>query len=173
MIKYHYKVLLMKRGGKRGMKFSSQKFNGIFPALLILIIFILSGCIFLIFLGFGLFGLSRILIFLKLGFFTYNRDLFSNLVYYGSYIVFGYFLLFAIEHLMDYFRKQLPNNPYFNGTLFHLISYVITTILFYFVIHIHYVYIKIEFWVIALIIGILYLCKMIFYPDSEDLNDKK
>ena len=100
--------------------------------------------------------------FLKLGFFTYNKDLFSNLVYYGSYIVFGYFLLFAIEHLMDYFRKQLPNNPYFNGTLFHLISYVITTILFYFVIHIHYVYIKIEFWVIALIIGILYLCKMIF-----------
>jgi len=51
------------------MKFSNQKFNGIFPALLILIIFILSGCIFLIFLGFGLFGLSRILIFLKLGFF--------------------------------------------------------------------------------------------------------
>ena len=144
------------------MKFSNQKFNGIFPTLLILLIFILSGCIFLIFLGFGLFGLSRILIFLKLGFFTYNKDLFSNLVYYGSYIVFGYFLLFAIEHLMDYFR-----------TLFHLISYVITTILFYFVIHIHYVYIKIEFWVIALIIGILYLCKMIFYPDSEDLNDKK
>ena len=149
MIKWHYKVW-MKRGGKREMKFSNQKFNGIFPTLLILLIFILSGCIFLIFLGFGLFGLSRILIFLKLG-----------------------FLLFAIEHLMDYFRKQLPNNPYFNGTLFHLISYVITTILFYFVIHIHYVYIKIEFWVIALIIGILYLCKMIFYPDSEDLNDKK
>ena len=118
----------MKRGGKREMKFSNQKFNGIFPTLLILLIFILSGCIFLIFLGFGLFGLSRILIFLKLGFFTYNKDLFSNLVYYGSYIVFGYFLLFAIEHLMDYFRKQLPNNPYFNGTLFHLISYVITTI---------------------------------------------
>ena len=127
MIKWHYKVW-MKRGGKREMKFSNQKFNGIFPTLLILLIFILSGCIFLIFLGFGLFGLSRILIFLKLGFFTYNKDLFSNLVYYGSYIVFGYFLLFAIEHLMDYFRKQLPNNPYFNGTLFHLISYVITTI---------------------------------------------
>ena len=149
MIKWHYKVW-MKRGGKREMKFSNQKFNGIFPTLLILLIFILSGCIFLIFLGF-----SRILIFLKLGFFTYNKDLFSNLVYYGSYIVFGYFLLFAIEHLMDYFRKQLPNNPYFNGTLFHLISYVITTILFYFVIHIHYVYIKIEFWVIALIIVFL------------------
>ncbi|MGW9856014.1 magnesium-transporting ATPase (P-type) [Staphylococcus hominis] len=155
------------------MKFSNQKFNGIFPILLILFIFILSGSIFLIFLGFGLFGLSRILIFLNLGNFTYNKDLFSNLVYYGSYIVLGYFLLFAIEHLMDYFRKQLPNNPYFNGITFHLISYVTTTILFYFIIHIHYVYIKIEFWVIALIIGILYLCKIIFYPDSEDLNDKR
>lgn len=172
MIKWHYKVW-MKRGGKREMKFSNQKFNGIFPTLLILLIFILSKLY--------IFNIFRIWViwiksnsyFLKLGFFTYNKDLFSNLVYYGSYIVFGYFLLFAIEHLMDYFRKQLPNNPYFNGTLFHLISYVITTILFYFVIHIHYVYIKIEFWVIALIIGILYLCKMIFYPDSEDLNDKK
>ena len=103
---------------------------------LFLFFFILSGCIFLIWV---IFGLSRILIF-KIRFFTYNKDLFSNLVYYGSYIVFGYFLLFAIEHLMDYFRKQLPNNPYFNGTLFHLISYVITTILFYFVIHIHCIY---------------------------------
>ena len=55
------------------------------------------------FLGFGLFGLSRILIFFKLGYFTYNKNLVDNLVYYGSYIVFGYFILFAIEHLMDYF----------------------------------------------------------------------
>ena len=37
-------------------------------------------------LGFGLFGLSRILIF-KLGYFTYNKNLVDNLVYYGSYIV--------------------------------------------------------------------------------------
>ena len=160
MIKWHYKVW-MKRGGKREMKFSNQKFNGIFPTLLILLIFILSLYIFNIF-RIWVIWIKSNSYFLKLGFFTYNKDLFSNLVYYGSYIVFGYFLLFAIEHLMDYFRKQLPNNPYFNGTLFHLISYVITTILFYFVIHIHYVYIKIEFWVIALIIGILYLCKMIF-----------
>ena len=173
MIKYHYKMQMKKGGEKREMKFSNQKFNGIFSTLLILLIFILSGVIFLIFLGFGLFGLSRILIFLKLGDFTYNKDLFSNLVYYGSYIVLGYFLLFTIEHLMDYFRKQLPKNPYFNGITFHLISYVTTTILFYFMIHIHYVYIKIDFWVIALIIGILYLCKIIFYPDSEDLNDKR
>ena len=45
MIKWHYKVW-MKRGGKREMKFSNQKFNGIFPTLLILLIFILSGCIY-------------------------------------------------------------------------------------------------------------------------------
>lgn len=111
--------------------------------------------------------------FFKLGYFTYNKNLVDNLVYYGSYIVFGYFILFAIEHLMDYFRKQLPNNPYFNGSLYHLISYVVTTILFYFIIHIHYVYIEIDFWVISVIIGLLYIFKIIFYPDSENLNNKK
>ena len=155
------------------MKFSNQKFNGIFPTLLILLIFILSGCIFLIFLGFGLFGLSRILIFLKLGFFTYNKDLFSNLVYYGSYIVFGYFLLFAIEHLMDYFKKNLPKNPYFQGINFHLISYIVTTIMFYFIVHIHYVHVNIHFWVIMIIIGFLFVCKEVFYPESKNLNNKK
>ena len=102
--------------------------------------------------------------FFKLGYFTYNKNLVDNLVYYGSYIVFGYFILFAIEHLMDYFRKQLPNNPYFNGSLYQLISYVVTTILFYFIIHIHYVYIEIDFWVISVIIGLLYIFKIIFYP---------
>lgn len=111
--------------------------------------------------------------FFKLGYFTYNKNLVDNLVYYGSYIVFGYFILFAIEHLMDYFRKQLPNNPYFNGSLYQLISYVVTTILFYFIIHIHYVYIEIDFWVISVIIGLLYIFKIIFYPDSENLNNKK
>ena len=111
--------------------------------------------------------------FFKLGYFTFNKNLVDNLVYYGSYIVFGYFILFAIEHLMDYFRKQLPNNPYFNGSLYHLISYVVTTILFYFIIHIHYVYIEIDFWVISVIIGLLYIFKIIFYPDSENLNNKK
>lgn len=74
---------------------------------------------------------------------------------------------------MDYFRKQLPNNPYFNGATYHLISYVVTTVMFYFIIHIHYVYIKIEFWVIAIIIGLLYIFKIIFYPDSENLNENK
>ncbi|UDI77775.1 SepA family multidrug efflux transporter [Staphylococcus taiwanensis] len=155
------------------MKFLKNNYKNIFSTLLVLTIFIISGCIFLMFLGFGLFGLSRILIFLKLGYFTYNKNLIDNLIYYGSYIVFGYFILFAIEHLMDYFRKQLPNNPYFNGTIYHLISYIVTTMLFYFIIHVHYVYIKIDFWVIAVIIGLLYIFKIIFYPDSENLNDQK
>ncbi|PNZ25496.1 multidrug resistance protein SepA, partial [Staphylococcus petrasii] len=39
--------------------------------------------------------------------------------------------------------------------------------------HIHYVYIKIEFWEIAIIIGLLYIFKIIFYPDSENLNENK
>ncbi|MCC3716815.1 SepA family multidrug efflux transporter [Staphylococcus haemolyticus] len=155
------------------MQFFKNNFKNILSTLLVLTIFIISGAIFLMFLGFGLFGLSRILIFFKLGYFTYNKNLVDNLVYYGSYIVFGYFILFAIEHLMDYFRKQLPNNPYFNGSLYQLISYVVTTILFYFIIHIHYVYIEIDFWVISVIIGFLYIFKIIFYPDSENLNNKK
>lgn len=155
------------------MKFFKNKFKNVFSTLLVLTIFIISGCIFLMFLGFGLFGLSRILIFFKLGYFTYNKNLQDNLIYYGSYIVFGYFILFAIEHLMDYFRKQLPNNPYFNGITYHLISYIVTTVLFFFIIHVNYVYIKIDFWVIALIIGLLYIFKIIFYPDSENLNEKK
>ena len=155
------------------MKFFKNNYKNILSTLLVLTIFIISGAIFLMFLGFGLFGLSRILIFFKLGYFTYNKNLVDNLVYYGSYIVFGYFILFAIEHLMDYFRKQLPNNPYFNGSLYQLISYVVTTILFYFIIPIHYVYIEIDFWVISVIIGLLYIFKIIFYPDSENLNNKK
>ena len=110
--------------------------------------------------GFGLFGLSRNLIF-KLGYFTYNKNLVDNLVYYGSYIVFGYFILFAIEHLMDYFRKQLPNNPYFNGSLYQLIFIRCYYDTFYFIIHIHYVYIEIDFWVISVIIGLLYIFKIL------------
>ncbi|MEB7833266.1 SepA family multidrug efflux transporter, partial [Staphylococcus xylosus] len=38
--------------------------------------------------------------------------------------------------------------------------------------NIHYAYINIDFWVIVLIIGILFICKEIFYPDSKNLNDK-
>ncbi|MDQ7157851.1 multidrug resistance protein SepA, partial [Staphylococcus warneri] len=29
------------------------------------------------------------------------------------------------------------------------------------------------FWVIMVIIGFLYICKEIFYPDSTNLNNKK
>ncbi|ADC86997.1 SepA family multidrug efflux transporter [Staphylococcus lugdunensis] len=144
--------------------------NNILVTLLVFAVFVVSGAVFLTFLGFGLFGLSRLLIYFHLGSFDYDKSFIDNLIYYGSYIVFGYFIFFAIEHLMDYFRKKLPENDYFNGGTFHLISYVVTTILFYFVIHINYAYIKIDFWVIMLIIGFLYMCKIVFYPDSENLN---
>ncbi|RIM66827.1 SepA family multidrug efflux transporter [Staphylococcus arlettae] len=141
--------------------------------LIVLTIFIVSGAIFLSFLGFGLFGLSRILIYLQLADFGYNKCFYDNLIYYGSYIVFGYFTLFAIENLMDYFRKKLHDSPYFQGFTYHLITFVVTTMLFYFVVHIHYSYINIDFWVLVVIIGILFICKEVFYPDSEDLNSKK
>lgn len=94
-------------------------------------------------------------------------------MYYGSYIVLGYFTLFSIEHLMDYFKKNLPKNPYFQGINFHLISYIVTTIMFYFIVHIHYVHVNIHFWVIMIIIGFLFVCKEVFYPESKNLNNKK
>ena len=72
--------------------------------LIVLTIFVISGAIFNI-LGFGLYGLSRILIYLHLGDFSYNKGFYDNLIYYGSYIVLGYFTLFSIEHLMDYFKR--------------------------------------------------------------------
>ncbi|WP_260471648.1 SepA family multidrug efflux transporter, partial [Staphylococcus saprophyticus] len=40
------------------------------------------------------------------------------------------------------------------------------------IVHIHYTYIDIDFWVIVLIIGVLFICKEIFYPDSKNLNQK-
>ena len=49
------------------MKFFKNNYKNILSTLLVLTIFIISGAIFLMFLGFGLFGLSRILIFFKLG----------------------------------------------------------------------------------------------------------
>lgn len=154
-------------------EFGMKRFkNNLWVTLIIFSVFIVSGTFFLILLGFGLYGLSRLLIYYHLGRFTYDNGFVDNTIYYGSYIVFGYFIVFAIEHLMDYFRKKLPDNAYFNGTTFHLISYVVTTILFYFIIHINYLYIKIDFWVIMIIIGILYVCKIVFYPDSKNLNRK-
>ncbi|BBD89434.1 SepA family multidrug efflux transporter [Staphylococcus caprae] len=155
------------------MKSFKNKFYNLAVTLIVLAIFVLSGAIFLTFLGFGLYGLSRILIFFHLGYFEYNKGFYDNLFYYGSYIIFGYFTLFAIEHLMDYFKKKLPNNPYFQGITYHLISFIVTTIMFYFIVHIHYVYINIQFWVIMIIIGFLFVCKEIFYPESKNLNNKK
>ncbi|MFW3584054.1 SepA family multidrug efflux transporter [Staphylococcus caprae] len=155
------------------MKSFKNKFYNLAVTLIVLAIFVLSGAIFLTFLGFGLYGLSRILIFFHLGYFEYNKGFYDNLFYYGSYIIFGYFTLFAIEHLMDYFKKKLPNNPYFQRITYHLISFIVTTIMFYFIVHIHYVYINIQFWVIMIIIGFLFVCKEIFYPESKNLNNKK
>lgn len=148
-------------------------FRYLLTTLVMLSIFVLSGAVFLAFLGFGMFGLSRILIYFHLADFTYNKNFIDNSIYYGSYIVLGYFTLFVVEHLMDYFRKRATESEYLKGITFHLISYVVTTIMFYFVIHIHYQYIHIDFWVILVIIGFLFLCKEIFYPDSENLNRKK
>ena len=73
---------------------------------------------------------------------------------------------------MDYFRKKLPENPYFQGLTFQLITFLVTTLLFYFIVHINYTYIDIDFWVIVLIIGVLFICKEIFYPESKNLNQK-
>ena len=65
------------------------KFNlfNLVTLMIILSIFIISGAIFLTLLGFGLFGLSRLLIYFHLGSFTYNKGFYDNLVYYGSYIL--------------------------------------------------------------------------------------
>ena len=104
----------------------------------------------------------------------YFRYLLTTLVMLSIFVLSGaVFLAFVVEHLMDYFRKKAPESEYLQGITFHLISYVVTTIMFYFVIHIHYQYIHIDFWVILVIIGFLFLCKEIFYPDSENLNRKK
>ncbi len=87
------------------VNYLKHKFYNLLTTMIVLFIFVLSGAIFLTFLGFGLYGLSRILIYFRLGDFTYNRSMYDNLLYYGSYIIFGYFIIFAVEHLMDYFRK--------------------------------------------------------------------
>lgn len=100
------------------VNYLKHKFYNLLTTMIVLFIFVLSGAIFLTFLGFGLYGLSRILIYFRLGDFTYNRSMYDNLLYYGSYIIFGYFIIFAVEHLMDYFRKMLPENAYFRGATF-------------------------------------------------------
>ncbi|MBI5975873.1 SepA family multidrug efflux transporter [Staphylococcus canis] len=151
------------------------KFNvfNLLSLLIILSIFVISGMTFLIMLAFGLYGLSRILIYFGLGTFTYNQGFYENLIYYGSYIVFGYFTSFIVEYVMEWLRKKLPHHPYLQGLTFHLLTYSLMVIMFYFLIHIHYEKVHIDLWVLMVIIAFLYLCKEIFYPDSEDLNQKK
>ncbi|MFO3689555.1 SepA family multidrug efflux transporter [Staphylococcus felis] len=151
------------------------KFNvfNLVSLLIILSIFIVSGTTFLIALAFGLYGLSRLLIYFGLGTFTYNQGFYDNLIYYGSYIVLGYFVTFIVEYVMDLIRKKLPHNPYVQGVTFHLMTYTTIVIMFYFIVHIHYEKIHIHLWVLMVIIGFLYICKEIFYPDSENLNKKK
>lgn len=151
------------------------KFNwfNLVSLLIILSIFIISGAFFLSMLALGLYGFSRILIYFDLGSFTYNKSFYDDLIYYGSYIVFGYFVIFAVEYVMDLFRKKLPHTPYLKGITFHLLTYSLIIVMFYFIIHIHYDQIHIDLWVIMIIIGFLYFCKEVFYPDSENLNKKR
>ena len=133
-------------------------------------IFTISGAIFIVLLSFGMFGLSRILIYYGLAEFNYNKSMIDNLIYYGSYILFGYFTLVAIELLLDRFKTKLNDNPYFKGMTFHLLTISVSTVMFYFCVHIYYSQIKIDFWVILIIITILYICTEIFYPESKNLN---
>lgn len=95
------------------MKFLKNKLYYLLVIFIVFIIFVIFGVIFLIFLGFGLYGLSCIFIYLYLGDFSYNKGFYDNLIYYGSYIVLGYFILFLIEYLMDYFKKNFLKNLYF------------------------------------------------------------
>lgn len=147
------------------------KFNfvNLITLLVIITIFVISGGIFLTLLAFGLFGLSRILIYFQLAEFTFNEGFYDNLFYYGSYILLGYFLIYSIEYVMDILKKKLYPNPYLQGMTFHLITYTLIVCMFYFIVHIHFSHIHIDFWVLMIIIAFLYLCKEIFYPDSEDL----
>ncbi|MCL7607755.1 multidrug efflux transporter SepA, partial [Staphylococcus aureus] len=54
------------------VNYLKHKFYNLLTTMIVLFIFVLSGAIFLTFLGFGLYGLSRILIYFRLGDFTYN-----------------------------------------------------------------------------------------------------
>lgn len=154
------------------MRRKNKRFD-IFRLLAILAIvgiFTISGAIFIVLLSFGMFGLSRILIYYGLAEFNYNKSMIDNLIYYGSYILFGYFTLVAIELLLDRFKTKLNDNPYFKGMTFHLLTISVSTVMFYFCVHIYYSQIKIDFWVILIIITILYICTEIFYPESKNLN---
>lgn len=151
------------------------KFNrrNLMALIIVTTVFILSGSVFLIMLAFGLFGLSRLLIYFHLAEFTYNQGFNDNLLYYGSYILIGYFLLVCIEYIFDQLKTLFPEHVLFKGYMFHIMTISVSTIMFYFFVHLNYSYIHINFFVVLLIITVLYLLTEMFYPDSENLNKNK
>ncbi|UBH13485.1 SepA family multidrug efflux transporter [Macrococcus armenti] len=151
------------------MKFKKTNISWI-PLLFVLSVVIISGIAFLMMVFFGMYGLSRLLIYYRLAEFTYNETVMDNIFYYGSYLVMGYAVLFIIEYIMDELKRMSSNNKFFQGWYFHLITVSVSTLVFYFGVHINYMHIKINFIVILVIISALYYLTEVFYPDSEDLN---
>lgn len=138
--------------------------------LFVLSVVLISGGAFILTLAFGMYGLSRILIYFNLAEFTYNENVMDNSFYYGSYIAMGYFLLVVIEYILDDVKRIYSNNKYFQGWYFHILTILLSTFVFYFGVHINYQHIRINFFVILAVISLLYYLTEIFYPDSEDLN---
>lgn len=144
--------------------------GSILTILFVLSVVLLSGGAFILMLFFGMYGLSRILIYFNLAEFTYNENVMDNSFYYGSYLAIGYFLLVIIEYILDDVKRIYANNKYFQGWYFHMLTIGLSTIVFYFGVHINYQHIRINFLVILAVISLLYYLTEIFYPDSEDLN---
>lgn len=145
--------------------------RSLFMMLLFMGVFTISGIFFIIAVAFGLFGLSRLLIYFHLAEFTYNQSQVDNLFYYGSYILGGYFLLVCIEYTLDALKKRYSEFYLFIGWRFHVMIIVVSTLAFYLIIHVNYTYIHINFFVIFVIIALLYALTELFYPESTDLND--
>ncbi|WP_414044014.1 SepA family multidrug efflux transporter [Macrococcus animalis] len=141
--------------------------------LFVLSVILISGGAFILMLTFGMYGLSRILIYFKLAEFTYNENVMDNSFYYGSYIAIGYFLLVVIEYILDDVKRMYSDNKYFQGWYFHILTICLSTIVFYFGVHINYQHIRINFLVILAVISLLYYLTEIFYPDSENLNKEE
>lgn len=144
--------------------------GSMFTILFVLSVVLISGASFILVITFGMYGLSRILIYFRLAEFTYNENVMDNSFYYGSYIAIGYFLFVVIEYILDDVKRMQSDNKYFQGWYFHLLTIGLSTIIFYFGVHINYQHIKINFFVILAVISLLYYLTEIFYPDSEDLN---
>lgn len=152
-----------------------MKRNGrsLLMVLLFMGVFVISGALFITAVAFGLFGLSRLLIYFHLAEFTYNQSKTDNLFYYGSYIVGGYFLLVFIEYMLDALKEQYPDFIVFQGWYFHVMVIVVSTLSFYLIVHVNYTYIHINLIVIFVIIAVLYALTELFYPKSTDLNDRQ